>query len=587
MEVVPAGPPLRRTNLGRYAAAMRTRSVTLAPGQSTDVTFVLAWHFPNLAAGGFQDLKNRMYGVWFPDARAVAGHVFANRERLTADTRTWHQSFYGGSLPGWLLRRLHATVSNLATGLCYYQEDGRFWAWEGVGCCAGTCTHVWNYAHALARLFPALERSVREKQDLGVAFEESGLVRFRGESTHCRFAADGQAGTVLKCYREHQMAASDLFLERNWPRIRRALEYLILQDGDGDGLLEGSQHNTFDINFFGANTFVGSLYLAALRAGEAMARERGDEAFARKLRAIFERGQANTVKRLWNGDYFVQDVDLKEHPKHQYGDGCLSDQLFGQGWAHQLSLGYLYPPELVRKALGAVWRYNWAPDVGPQNQAHAPQRWFARPGEAGLFTCTWPRSPHLGPDSMLYRDEVWTGIEYQVAGHMIWEGQVEQGLAIVRGIDDRYQPGKRNPFNEVECGDHYARALASWGVYLALLGFEYHGPRGHLGFAPRLTPERFRAAFTAAEGWGNFVQERSSGQQVDRIEWLRGRLRLKQLTLQVPEALTTPRVTVRVTGVERPLVMTSRCERGRLTVALEDWCTLEAGDDLVVRVDAG
>ena len=150
---------------------------------------------------------------------------------------------------------------------------------------------------------------------------------------------------------------------------------------------------------------------AALRAAEEMAREVGDSEFAAKCRKVFEAGSRLTVERLFNGEYFVQEVDLKKHPKHQYGDGCLSDQLFGQGWAHQVGLGYLYPREKVLSALRAVYVYNWAPDIGPQNAAHPPQRWFARPGEAGLFTCTWPKSKHLGPDSVLYRDEVWTGIE--------------------------------------------------------------------------------------------------------------------------------------------------------------------------------
>ena len=214
------------------------------------------------------------------------------------------------------------------------------------------------------------------------------------------------------------------------------------------------------------------------------------------------------MERLWNGEYFIQLVDLQKHPKDQYDKGCLSDQLFGQGWAHQLALGYLYPPEKVKQALHSIWKYNWAPDVGPYNEAHPPERWFALPGEAGLFTCTWPKSPYL-KEGVRYREEVWTGIEYQVAGHMVWEGMVTEALAICRGVHERYHPAKHNPFNEIECGDHYARAMASWGVFTALAGFEYHGPKGHIGFAPHITPENFRAAFTAAEGWGSFAQTRT------------------------------------------------------------------------------
>ena len=571
-----------RENTGRYASAVLSGSEPLGPGEVRTVSFVLAWHFPNLETAGIKGLKNHRYATRFEDARAVARYVLVNRVRLTWDTRAWHEAFYGGTLPRWLLHRVHSTVSNLATGLCYVLEDGRFWAWEGVGCCHGTCTHVWNYAHALAHLFPRLERSIREKQDLGPALEADGLVRFRGETNRHGYAADGQAGTVLKCYREHLLSTDDAFLNRNWPRIKKVLEYSIRKDADADGLIECSQHNTFDINFHGANTFVGSLYLAALRAGEAMAREMGEEAEAERFRKIFESGRGLTLERLWNGHYFFQDVDLKKHPRRQYADGCLSDQLFGQGWAHQVGLGYVYPREHVRKALASVWKYNWAPDVGPHNKVHPPQRCFAGPGEAGLFTCTWPKSRHLGRDSVLYRNEVWTGIEYQVAGHMIREGLVKEGLAMVRGIHERYHPRKRNPYNEVECGDHYARALASWGVFTALQGFEHHGPGGHLGFAPRMSPEDFRSAFTAAGGWGVFAQKRAPGIQTETVTVRWGEVKLRSLAFTVPDDLSVKAVSVTVQ--DRPVEAAWSTDHGRLALKLEKSLVLAAGENLQVEV---
>ena len=512
----------------RRSLGLQADSVELAPGASHTFSFVLAWHFPNRPGVG-QQYANR-----FADAPAVATYVFDNFTRLAEQTRLWVKTFYDdGTLPHWLLERLHSTVANLATGTCQWWKSGRFWAWEGVGCCSGTCTHVWNYAHAMARLFPELERSVREMQDLDAALHEDGLVGFRGERNQA-YAADGQAGTVLKCYREHLMSADDAFLKRNWPNIRKVLLFALQQDGDEDGLIESSQHNTYDINFFGPNTFVGSLYLAALRAGEEMASLVGEEALAQRLHAVFERGRDLSMQRLFNGEHFIQQVDLAAHPRDQYGEGCLADQLFGQGWAHQLGLGYLYPQPAVRTALESIWKYNWAPDIRPQNEKHPPERWFVRPGEAGLFTCTWPKSKHLA-QGVRYRDEVWTGIEYQVAGHMIAEGMITEGLAICRAIHDRYDPSRRNPFNEVECGDHYARALASWGVYTALCGFEHDGPRGHIGFAPRLSPENFRAAFTAAEGWGLFSQRFGGRGPRYSIEVRRGRLRLKTMAIQIPE----------------------------------------------------
>ncbi|HEO71481.1 MAG TPA: hypothetical protein ENN80_09465, partial [Candidatus Hydrogenedentes bacterium] len=438
--------PFPETLMGGVASPV----VQLAPGGQHTFTLVLAWHMPNFPNG--HEYTNR-----FEDAPAVLHYILDHHERLAGETRRWRDTYYDSSLPYWLLDRVHSTVGNMATGTCQWWKNGRFWAYEGVVCCGGTCTHVWNYAHAHARLFPELARTVREMQDFNPAegggfHEDTGLVGFRSNDA---YAADGQCGTILKAYREHQMSADGTFLKRNWRRIKKALEYSISQDGDGDGLIENSQHNTYDINFFGPNTMVGSLYLAALRAAEEMAHEMGDEAFARRVRTIYESGRAQTMQRLWNGEYFIQDVDLEKHPEHQYGEGCLSDQLFGQGWARQLHLGPIYPVDAVATTYASIWKYNWAPDVTPQNDAHKPMRWFVSPGEAGLFTCTWPKTTHLDK-GVYYKNEVWTGIEYQVAGGMIWEGMLEEGLAVCRAVHDRYHPLKHNPYNEVECGDHYA-----------------------------------------------------------------------------------------------------------------------------------
>jgi hypothetical protein len=564
----------------RLVGELRTRTVDLDPGEEITFTFALAWNFPNAEQGQF-------YATRFGDAEAVLDYLLREEERLTRETRAWRDLYYDSTLPYWLLDRLHSTVSYLATGTCRWWANGRFWAFEGVSCCAGTCTHVWNYAHTHARLFPGLARVIREMQDFspradgGGFHPDTGLVGFRSDDN---YAADGQCGTILKAYREHLMSADTRFLERFWPRIRKALEFSIAQDSNADGLIENLQHNTYDINYFGANTFVGSLYLAALRAGEEMAREMGDEPFARHCRAIYDRGRRLTLERLWDGEYFFQDVDLEKHPLSQYGRGCLSDQMFGQGWAHQVGLGYLYPQEHVRSALKSVWTYNWAPDITPYNDTHRPFRWFISPGQAGLLTCTWPKSAYL-PDGTSYKNEVWTGIEYQVAGHMIWEGMVQEGLAMVRAIHDRYQPELLNPYNEVECGDHYARAMASWGVYLALAGFSYHGPRGHIGFAPRLSPEAFRAAFTTAEGWIAYEQTRDRDVQKSRVQVAKGRLQLTRLSLGLPGDTPIPTVTLTRNGAR--LSTGVRLEQGTLILDLEAPLVLQENDILEARIRLG
>lgn len=550
-----------------YVGDVNAAPITIAPGQSKTVRFVLAWNFPNHPNG-------HNYSNTFEDSLAVAKYVSADYRRLSRDTKLWRNTFYDSTLPYWLLDRLHSTVGNLCTGTTEWWKSGRFWSWEGVVCCSGTCTHVWNYEHSMARLFPQLERNVRERQDFGAGFDAAtGLVGMRSDK---EYAADGQCGTILKAYREHLTSADDTFLQHHWPHIKKALAFLIAHDGNGDGIIEDSQPNTYDIDFFGANTFIGSLYLAALRAGEEMGREVGDGAFADQCAEIFRKGTAATMTRLWNGEYFIQEVDESKYKQFQYGPGCLADQLFGQGWAHQVGLGYIYPRDKVVKGLQSIWKYNWAPDVANQNKRWPPQRPFAVPGEAGLFTCTWPIGGRE-KDPVLYRDEIWTGIEYQVAGHMIWEGMIEEGLSIVRGVHERYHPTKRNPYNEVECSDHYTRAMASWGVFTALSGFSYHGPAGQMGFAPRITPEQFKAAFTAAEGWGSYSQTISNGEQKSQIALNWGKLKLTQISLR-SEFESDAKITLR----GRPLACKTERKDGISIATLTRPVELKRGQTLEI-----
>jgi len=568
-----ADPPVARRPVaaGGHRGAVAA-SLSLPAGGRKAATFVVAWHFPNHQFG-------RFYATRFKGAREVADYVATNLDRLAGDTRRWHETYYDSTLPHWLLDRLLMPVCNLATNTVRWQADGRLWGWEGVGCCAGTCTHVWNYEHAMARLFPRLERSVRSMQDFGEGFDEAtGLVGFRSNRA---YAADGQCGTILKAYREHLVSADDAFLRKHWPRIRKAMEFVLARDGDEDGLITDSQHNTFDINFHGANTFVGSLYLGALRAAEEMAGLVGEKDFAARCRKAFEQGSAKTMEQLFDGEYFIQKVDLAKHARHQYGPGCLADQMFGQNWAHQLGLGHLYPPEAVRKAMLSVYRYNWTTDVGPQNARHRPERVFARAGEPGLFICTWPKSPHL-PRGVRYRNEVWTGIEYQAAAGLIYEGCIEQAMNIIRGVHVRYDASKMNPFNEVECGDHYARALASWGCLLGLSGFDYDGPAGRIAFAPRVQADEFRCAFTAAEGWGTLEQKRADGEQTNTIALRWGKLRLTAVTIGLPAALKGAKTRLTVGG--RDVAADAKPDAdGRVEARPDKPVVLSAGDKLVVR----
>jgi len=333
-----------------------------------------------------------------------------------------------------------------------------------------------------------------------------------------------------------------------WPRAKKALEFAWRYwDADRDGVMEGMQHNTYDIEFHGPNTVTGSLYLAALRAGERMASHLGDEESAAEYRRLAESGSRWTDSHLFNGEYYEQQVnpgardawparqrklsqrqgedDVFAWPKFQYGKGCLADQLIGEWYAAMLGLGRLYRRGNVRKALRAVFGHNWRGDLRDHPNLF---RLYAFNDEAGLLVATWPRGGRPGYP-VVYADEVWCGMEYQVASHLIYEGFVEEGLAIVRGTRDRHTGRRRNPWNEFECGHHYVRSMASYAVLLALSGFSYSGGEARLGFSPRVSQSDFRTFFSVASGWGTYGQK-AVGRGVEvalRVEF--GSLRVKEI----------------------------------------------------------
>jgi hypothetical protein len=445
---------------------------------------------------------------------------------------------------------------------------------------------VWHYAQAVARLFPSLERTLREQTDYGVGFErETGRIRFRAEHNN-HWAVDGQAGVILRTYREHQMSADDQFLRRVWPLAKKALQFLIEKDGNADGVLEGPQHNTLDADWFGQVAWLSGLYLAALRAGEAMAQELGDAAFATQCREIFARGQKYLDEKLFNGEYYIQIPDLKNLAAVGSFDGCEIDQVLGQSWAWQVGLGRITDAAQTKTALRSLWKYNFTPDVGPWRAAKKPGRWYALAGEGGLIMCTHPKGPpkefkdHPSAWSAMYFNECMTGFEYQAAWHMVAEGLVQEGLAVTRAIHDRYHAARRNPWNEVECGDHYARAMASYGVYLAACGYEYHGPQGHLGFAPRLTPDNFRAAFTAAEGWGTFSRQAAGGKQKATLAIKTGRLRLRTVSLAPAGNQQLTQVAAILAG--KPIAARLTVDGDRARITFENEVRIHAGETLEV-----
>jgi len=384
------------------------------------------------------------------------------------------------------------------------------------------------------------------------------------------------------------MSTDSEFLKRIWPGVKKATQWLIVQDGNGDGLIEGAQHNTLDTDWFGASAWLSGLYQSALQAAASMADEMQDEEFAKTCRAITTIGKGKLVSELFNGEYFQNKIDPAHLDAINSGSGCLIDQVSGQTWARQVGLPRIFPEKETQSALKALWRYNFAPDAGSYLKSNQYGRCYATVGESGLLICTFPKddwkfenAKGKGPGwAAGYFNECQNGYEHQAAGGMIWEGLVQEGLAVERAIHDRYSASKRNPYNEIECGDHYGRATASYGVFLAACGYEYNGPKKHLGFAPKIHPEKFKAAFTSAEGWGSFSQNIVHGKTEASLILKHGKLALQSFSLGSKEPITKAVVTLNGKPVESSVSMNS--DKAVVTFAKE--VILSANDELSIHL---
>ncbi len=509
-------------------------------GKTAEYTFLLAWHFPNRtpARCGWKapaGLENTLIGNWystkFSDAWHAAEYAAENLARLESKTRLFAAALRESTLPAGVLDAASANLSTLATTTCFRTADGEFHGFEGVddklGCCFGNCTHVWNYETATAHLFPSFARSLR-KASFGYSMDDAGAMHFRqllpdGKERSGFAAADGQMGQIVHAYLDWKLSGDRQWLQDLWPRVKKAIEFAWVPggwDANRDGVLEGVQHNTYDVEFYGPNPQCGIYYLAALRAGEEMGRAVKDDSFAEQCHRLFVSGSKWIDSNLFDGEYFEQQVrpyrngqiapslrssmgaDDPEHPEYQVGKGCLVDQMVGQYLADVCGLGPLVADGHVRKTLESIYRYNHKPTLFNHESV---QRTFALNDESALVICDYasvprPRIPFP------YFAEVMTGFEYSTAAHMLFAGMTKQGIECITNIRARYDGERRNPWDEAECGHHYARAMASWSGVLALSGFEYHAGEQRLAVFPKIRKDDFRCFWSTGLGWGVFSQ---------------------------------------------------------------------------------
>jgi uncharacterized protein (DUF608 family) len=567
---------------------------TLAPGEAQTYPLLISWHFPNgyLKVGGTEPADSgkaaagpgseatspswRTYysSVW-KDAREVALYVEENYSSLRARTVAFKEALFSSTVPTYVLDAVSANLGILKSPTVLRLENGDLWGWEGcfpdAGCCHGSCTHVWNYAQAFPHLYPQLERTLRESE-LVRSMDDNGHVTFRsalpeGPVKHeFHAAADGQLGGIMKLFRDWQISGDSQWLHKMYPLAKRSLDYCIRTwDPDQRGGLFEPHHNTYDIEFWGPDGMCTSIYLGALSAFAQMAEAIGQPEDAKFYENLAQRCSRFMGEQLFNGEYFQQRVQYtglrdksfaemvarvddnssemqkllkREGPKYQYGDGCISDGVIGAWMALTYGIETPLASANVRSMLQAIFRHNFKVDLSQHANAQRPG--YAMGHEPGLVLCSWPRGgkPTL---PFVYSDEVWTGIEYQVASHLISEGFVNEGLTIVKALRSRYDGQIRNPWNEYECGNYYARAMASYALLGSLAGFRYSAVLKTVWFGPRLKVRPFKTFFSAASGFGVIsLDDRSLS-----IRAIEGELAMEKLVLTVgTETRTLPWKTV-------------------------------------------
>jgi len=601
--------PEGKSHVGGVSCSLR-----LNPGQSREIVFVLGWHFPNIPV--YWDVcekapimqRTNHYALDYKDAVQAAVFLFKHVDTLQKRSRQYINTLKKTTVPWHVKEAVANTASIIRSNTVQYFDDGFIHCFEGTdrsyGCCMGNCTHVWNYAHTMAYLFPSLERKCRET-NFDTDILEDGSMHFRTRaSSGCRVpvkipAADGQMGSLIRLYREWRLSGDTDWLKKLWPGAKKAMEFAWQRwDKDRDGVMEMLQHNTYDIEFAGMNTLTGTYYLGALEATRQMALDAGDEEFAGQCASLFEKGSKEYLA-LWNGEYFEQTYNRqkavreaeqiesfsnsvyypsslkgkKKDVKYQYGKGCLSDQVIGDWQARAAGLGGILPDAKIKKALRSIVKYNLIKDF---SDFESVQRIYVLNEDSGLALCTWPRGgrPEL---PFPYSDEVWTGIEYQVAAHCAYMGLVKECFNITKTARERHDGIRRNPFNDVECGDHYARALASYSILNGLAGFEYSAVDQYIGCDPRISGGRFYTLYATGNSWGSIqVSETKHRSFRFTLTVMHGRERLKKVRLGVSEKSEQAAVSVDGKRVSSDAVY----ERGKTEVFFQQPVSLKAGNTL-------
>lgn len=580
----------------------------LAPGESKTFRFLITWYVPNAECywnkNEGDDYRN-YYSTIFKSSEDVSSYCFDNWERLYTQTKLFADALHTSSMPQDVIDAVSGNLAILKSTTCLRTEDGSLWSWEGVfktyGSCYGSCQHVYNYAYATAFLFPKLEKGLRDNE-MKYNLEENGNMNFRTpllkKSIPWRSCVDGQMGFVIKCYREWKLSGDNDWLKKHWNDIKKCLSYAWSKentdcwDPEKSGVISGRQHHTLDVELFGVHSWLTGMYHAALAAAAEMADFIGENELSEEYRHILKCGQKLLDEKTFNGEYFVQLLDIENkqaitdlikqnkyntnawgdedssfywlddfnQAKYQIENGCEIDQVLADWHADINGLPHVFNQDHRKNALESIYKYNFYNMHDLDNTC----RVFACNDEKGVIMCSWPEHVRKPKIPIPYAGECMSGFEYAVAANMLQCGMEDKALEIVHEIRRRYDGKRRNPFSEVECGASYGRAMASYSFLLIYSGFKFDLPNKALGFKPLKNGKYF---WSADGAWGTF--ECDDGKQTFKVD--DGRLELEHFITDLKEIKN-----VSVNGKETAF----STDFGMISSSLK----LKAGDVLVLSV---
>lgn len=484
-----------------WGDSMLNTKITLAPGETREIKFVLSWYFPNHISPLDGRNMGHMYSHWFKDSEEVNDFLVKNYGDFSKKVNEFRSLMRDNTLPPKLTDAISAQLSTLICSSAW-NADNKTGIWEGLGTMGYNPATCYEHgSHPVAALFPEFQKLVTANS---IIYQNDTTGRMyillpndlnNGRKNAGYGYVDRNSHFVWMVGRDYLWFGDKEFLKKYYPRIVLSMGVFGSpeMDTDGDGLPDThTESNTYDTwELQGTSSYMSSLWIVALRTAIRMAEDYGDLKNAAKWKSVLERAVKSMEAKLWNGEYYSLWYDHKK-PQSDGSplrdEGCMVDQIIGEYYTRLLGLGNTLDKSRVHAALAAIYKYNFDPEHGLHNGIYPPHK--------------QPRFPTY---QNVQGQGNWTGIEHNAIAMYIDHGLIKEGLDILDAVHQRYMRAGRYP-NHHECGDRYIRPLSIWAALLAITGYKIDYPLGILTIAPPYKQETMTAPWVSATGLGSFTR---------------------------------------------------------------------------------